>query len=996
MEFRGTLKFFLFALIALTSLVMRAQQPGASVHGVVSDPDGAVIPGATVTLTPTHGKAFTAQSGNDGGYNVPGVTPGAYTVTVTMNGFATFIKEGVRVPAGQLALDVKMGLQVESQEVQVTAQSQQVSVDQDSNASSTTIKGKDLEALSDDPDELSSELSALAGPAAGPSGGQIYVDGFTGGQLPPKSSIREIRINQNPFSAQYDKLGYGRVEVFTKPGTDKFHGNYSIQGGDKSFNTSNPFLGTSNSQPDYHTIFMIGSISGPINRFTSFTVGGSHRTIEDNSIVNPGGYYATSADAATPCAPGQQGCTYFTSYPEAARAVPHPQTRSDITPRIDLALGDKNTLTARYQYYVNGQQNAGVGNTNLPDTGYNTEATEHTIQISDTQIFSAKVINETRFEWQRDTTTQDPLSTAPTLSISGVFTSGGSSLGTQHSTATHIEAQNYTSIALEHHFIRVGGRLRTTGEDALSTQGSNGSFTYTNLLDPCTDSSVTDKQKAGCSMNIAPVTCDPSNNTVSSYQCGIPYKYSTVQINKPTIHARLTDVGLYAEDDWKARQNLTISFGLRYEAQSAINSAHDIAPRVSFAWGIPRGKGKSPITVVRGGYGVFFDRFTLDNYVSTLQLDGTAQVSSTFISPGNLGLPGCGPGNVAACGISSAASRGTIYSFGNGIRSSYTLQTAIGVDQQIGRIGTISVNYLNARGLHEYLTRNFFDSNTPDSPYNYQFQSGGVYRQNQLLFNGNARLRSINLFGFYALSWADANTSGATFFPTSNTDTRVDYGRATFAHRQFGVFGGSMQFRYGITASPFLLAQAGTPYNIITGADPLGTGILNQRPYFANGDHGNCFNAADFSATQTGGLTPVPVNYCTGPANASFNLRLAKVFGFGERTGPPPSSGGSGRRNGAGGTAGGGRSGGGGGGGGSRGGGGIGGGPMGMGGGNSGHKYTFTIGAQALNLFNMVPYGTPTSSLNSPRFGQFTTLATGPFSSQTAVRRIMLQASFNF
>jgi len=992
MEFRRTLKLFLFLLIALTSLGMGAQQPaGTSVHGVVTDPDGAVIPGATVTLTPAHGKAFTAQSRNDGAYTVSGVTPGTYATTVTMNGFATFVRQGVRVTAGQsLALDVKMALQVESQEIQVTAQNQQVSVDQDSNASSTTIKGKDLEALSDDPDELSSELSALAGPAAGPNGGQIYVDGFTGGQLPPKSSIREIRINQNPFSAQYDKLGYGRVEVFTKPGTDKFHGNYSIQGGDKSFNTSNPFLGQSNNQPDYHTIFMIGSISGPINRFSSFTVGGSHRNIEDNSIVNPGGYYATSADATSPCAPGQQGCTYFNSYPEAARAVPHPQSRSDLSPRIDLALGDKNTMTVRYQYYVNGQQNAGVGNTTLPDAGYNTESTEHTIQISDTQIVSAKVINETRFEWQRDQTTQDPLSAAPALSISGVFTTGGSSLGTQHSTATHIEAQNYTSIALEHHFIRLGGRLRTTGEDVLSTQGSNGTFTYTNLLDPCTDPGVSDKQKAGCNTQIAPVTCDAANNTVSSYQCGIPYKYSVVQINKPTIHARLTDVGLYAEDDWKARQNLTISFGMRYEAQNAINSAHDIAPRVSFAWGIPRGKGKSPITVIRGGYGIFYDRFTLDNYVNTLQLNGTAQVSSTFIGTNNVGLPGCGPDNISACGTSSA-SRGTIYSFGNGMRSSYTLQTAVGVDQQLGRVGTISVNYLNARGLHEYLTRNFFDANTSDTPYNYQFQSGGVYRQNQLMFNGNARLSGINLFGFYALSWADANTSGATFFPTSNTDTHVDYGRATFARRQFGVIGGSMQFRYGITASPFLIAQAGTPYNIITGADPLGTGILNQRPFFANGDHGNCFNASDFSATQNGGLTPVPINYCTGPANATINLRLAKVFGFGERTGPPPSTGGQGRRNG-GSPGSGGRSGGGG-----RGGsGGFGGGPMGMGGGNSGHRYTFTLGAQAMNLFNMVPYGTPTSSLNSPRFGQFTTLATQPFSSQTAVRRITLQASFNF
>jgi hypothetical protein len=903
-----------------------------------------------------------------------------------MNGFATFVRQGVRAAAGQsLALDIKMSLQVESQEVQVTAQSQQVSVDADSNASSTVIKGKDLDALSDDPDELSSELSALAGPAAGPSGGQIYVDGFTGGQLPPKSSIREIRINQNPFSAQYDKLGYGRVEVFTKPGTDKYHGNYSIQGGDKSFNTSNPFLGQSNEQPDYHTVFMIGSINGPINHFSSFTVGGSHRDIQDNSIVNPGGYYASSADATTPCLPGDRSCSYFPSVPESIRAVPHPQTRSDISPRVDFALGDKNTLTVRYQYYVNGIKNAGIGNTNLQSSGYNTEATEHTVQISDTQIVSSHVINETRFEYQREYSTQDPLSTLPALSVQGIFTAGGSSQGTQRSTANHIEVQNYTSVALEKHFLRLGGRLRTTGESVTSRQGENGTFTYSYLLDPCTDPNPSIKKPSNCAQNVT-TPCDQANASISSYQCGIPGQYAKAKINEPTVHARLTDVGLYAEDDWKARQNLTISFGLRYEAQNVINSAHDIAPRASFAWGIPRGQGKSPTTVVRGGYGIFYDRFTLDNYVSTLQLDGNAQVRSTFINPGS----SCGPTTPEGCGASTT-SRKTIYSLGNGIRSSYTLQAALGVDQQLGRVGTISLNYLNARGVHEYLSRNFFDANTAGSPYDYQFQSGAVYRQNQLMVNGNARVHAVNLFGFYALSFADANTSGATFFPTNNTNTHVDYGPATFARRQFGVVGGSMQFRYGITASPFVIAQAGTPYNVTSGLDPTGSSIYNARPYFVNGDQGNCANSADFSATQTGSLAPVPINYCTGPANATFNLRLSKVFGFGEKTGAAVASGsgqqGQNRRGGGGGNRGGG------GGGGGRGGGG---GPMGMGGGNSGRRYSFTIGAQALNLFNMVPYGTPTSSLSSPRFGQFTTLATGPFSSQTAVRRIMLQASFNF
>lgn len=989
---RASLKLLFLFLLALVPAIASAQQTAAAVHGTVADPDTAVIPGATVTLTPASGKPQIVRSQNDGTYAFRNVAPGTYSLTVTMQGFATFVRQGIRIAAGQsLAIDIKMALEAQSQQVDVSAQAAQVSVDADSNASSTVIKGKDLDALSDDPDELSSELSALAGPSAGPNGGQIYVDGFTGGQLPPKSSIREIRINQNPFSAQYDKLGYGRVEVFTKPGTDKYHGNFSVQGGHKAFNTSNPFLGPGNNQPPYYTLFMLGSISGPISHNASFTVGGSHRNIEDNSIVNPSGYYAIASDSPTPCKPGQS-CSYFPYYPEAYRAVSHPQTRSDISPRIDFALGEKNTLTLRYQYNVNGAQNNGIGNTNLPTVGYNSESTEHTVQLSDTQIINSHVINETRFEYQRDYSTQDPLSTDATLSVQGIMTSGGSSQGTQRSTQTHIEVQNYTSVALERNFMRLGGRLRTTGEDLTSTQGLNGTFTYSYLLDPCTDPSLTNRP-AGCGSSPSTTPCATSIQAkISSYQCGVPGQYTVTKINQPTVHGRQTDVGLYAEDDWKIKPNLTFSFGVRYEVQSVINSAHDLAPRVSFAWGVPRSGGKSPITVVRGGYGIFYDRFALTDYLTTLQLNGTNFAKSTFVNPGT----SCTPTNPDGCASSTSASRITRQTLGPGLRSSYTLQAAIGIDQQIGRAATVSINYLNAHGVHQYLTRDFYNSAQPNTPYNYEYQSGGVYRENQLMINGNARLKRVTLFGFYSLNFADANTSGSNFFPTNPYNPKVDYGRAAFTRRQIGVFGGNMQLPYAFTVNPFVIAQAGTPYNLTTGTDPNLSSIYNTRPYFANGSSGNCRTASDFSFTQSSGgsLVPVPINYCTGPANATFNMRLARTFGFGPKIGgaAAASGGNQGNRGGGGGDRGG------------RGGGGrgpggpaFGGGPM-MGppGASSGHRYTMVLGAQVFNLFNMVPYGTPTSSLSSPRFGQFTTLATGPFSSQTAVRRITLQLTFNF
>ena len=157
------------------------------------------------------------------------LAPGKYTVSVTAKGFAPTTKE-VEIAAGQLnETDIPLAILVKEEDIEVQSDAARVSTSPDANASSLVLSGKDLDALSDDPDELQSELQALAGPSAGPNGGQIYIDGFTGGQLPPKSSIREIRINQNPFSAQYDRMGFGRIEILTKPGTDKLHGQVFFQ-----------------------------------------------------------------------------------------------------------------------------------------------------------------------------------------------------------------------------------------------------------------------------------------------------------------------------------------------------------------------------------------------------------------------------------------------------------------------------------------------------------------------------------------------------------------------------------------------------------------------------------------------------------------------------------------------------------------------------------------------------------------------------------------------
>src|SRR5580658_10872536 len=273
----------LFAATPLFALLATGSPTGA-LKGVVTDPSGARVVKATVTVQVESGTTTAVQTGADGSYQFPQLAPGIYVITVTAPGLALPQAQSVTVETGRSTMqNLALIIAVDQQQITVTEQGAGLDTSPDNNAGSIVIKGKDLDALSDDPDQLQDELNALAGPAAGPNGGEIYIDGFTGGQLPPKSSIREIRINQNPFSAEYDKLGYGRIEILTKPGTDKLHGMFMINGNDSAFNSLNPFV---TSEPSYYSTFLTGNVGGALTKKSSWFASVFRRDNQANSIIN--------------------------------------------------------------------------------------------------------------------------------------------------------------------------------------------------------------------------------------------------------------------------------------------------------------------------------------------------------------------------------------------------------------------------------------------------------------------------------------------------------------------------------------------------------------------------------------------------------------------------------------------------------------------------------------------------------------------------------------
>src|ERR1700730_7345886 len=267
---RYVLAMFAVLWIGFLSGSVRAQAPTGTLRGQVTDPSGSAVVTATVIVTTPAGDAITANTNRDGIYEVKGLAPGKYGLKVVAAGFTAFDRAGVEVASGQVQkLDVKLSIETQEETVVVTDQAAAaLDVNPASNAGAVVLQGKDLEALSDDPDELQADLQALAGPSAGPNGGQIYIDGFTAVQLPPKASIREIRLNQNPFSAEYDKLGYGRIEILTKPGTDQWHGQLFLTGTSAGLNARNPFehLPRGEQPPGYESTQFSGNIGGALSK----------------------------------------------------------------------------------------------------------------------------------------------------------------------------------------------------------------------------------------------------------------------------------------------------------------------------------------------------------------------------------------------------------------------------------------------------------------------------------------------------------------------------------------------------------------------------------------------------------------------------------------------------------------------------------------------------------------------------------------------------------
>ena len=974
-------------------------QSGASgtLRGRLIDQFGGAIVGATVTAVDATGAKKTATTNDEGLYVLTGLAPGTYAVRASAEGFASFENTTVQVAAGQReAFDITLEVTIEQSEVTIASEPP-VSTDPENNAGAIVLRGTDIEALPEDPDELTEALQALAGPSAGPNGGEIFVDGFTGGRLPPRESIREIRINSNPFSAEYDRLGFGRIEILTKPGTDKFRGQASFSFNDESLNSRNPFA--PNRAPFQSRQFGI-NVSGPlISKKASFFLDFERRQVEDNDIIN-----AQILDPSLNITP-------------FSLAVLTPQTRTTFSPRFDYALNASNTLVARYTYTRSKRENAGVGDFNLLSRAFNTSTTQHSFQLTETVILTPSVINETRFQYVRSTREQEGDNSLPSIRVLDAFTGGGSSIGLSFNRESRWELANNTSWALSNHALKFGVRLRGISLSDVSSNNFAGTFTFAGgiaLQLDANNQAVLDN--AGQSVLVPITSIERYRRTLLFQQQGLPpaqvralgggATQFTIAGGNQEAGISQVDFGAFVQDDWRVRPDLTLSLGLRYEAQTNINTGLNFAPRISFAWSPGAGGGqRQPETVIRGGFGIFYDRVSEDLSLQANRFDGVNQQQFLVTDPATLDLA-----QFSLVGVTNTPTVETLTGFArpqttwqlaDGLQAPYTIQSSISLERQLPSNWTFAATFINSRSLHLLRARNInaplpgtFIAGVSGSGVRplgnvsnvYQYESSGNLKQNQLLLSLRNRLnRRFSLFVQYSLGKAESDADGAGSFPANQYDLSSEWGRASFDVRHRFIVGGTINAPWGVRLNPLVMLTSGRPFNITTGRDTNGDSLFTERPAFATdltkpGVIVTRFGA--FDPNPAAGQEIIPRNFGDGPSFFNVNLGVSRTFGFGGsrdsvarasgQDGSDATGAGGGRRGGAG--AGGG-------GGGRRGGGGFGrgGGGGGRGGGDasSDSRYNLTFSVQFQNLLNKTNEGTPVGNLSSPLFGESLSTAGG-------------------
>jgi hypothetical protein len=784
-----------------------------AVHGVVADPTGAIVPNAEVDLLDTNGAVDgTIHSDGEGNFQLAAPHAGSFTLVVSEPGFETVRTplviaspssvSGAAVSAATLPVlapvHIVLPIAAVATMVRVNGDNSEDLTAPDANHDSSVMTASDLKSLPIFDNDYATAMSAFLDSSVSDTGGTgLMVDGVEANRATVSASaIKEIRINQDPYSAQYYWPGRGQMEIITKSTADHYHGQFNFLYRNSALNGQNALAPV---KPFEQRQNYEGHVTGPIPHLpkTSF-LGSFNRVLYDQDSVVSATIEPTAADPS--------GAFYANVY--------SPARDTEFSARIAHQYREGVSGYVQYSYQDSTAQNQGVGGQSLAAAGYNNQYREDDFVAHLDQAISAVMLNQVSIVGERDSNSNSNVAEAAQISVAGDFLSGSAqadSLGTEYN-ARFYDMLTWTR---GRNIVKLGAGTPHIDRRAYDDNtNSLGSYTFGPTL--ATDG-VTVLQTA-----------------LQNYAANLPSAFTE---NTGQVHFvyHQQEMGAFIQDQFKVNDRFQITPGLRYDWQNFLATRRlGFSPRVSFAWMLS----EQSKTVVRGGGGIYYDRFGSGPLLDLARYGNAARRALVLsLDPATLPATGCVP--ITNC-LTLAAQPPSLAQLEPNAKIPYQIQYGLSIERQLGEKATGVVSVYSARGIDAFRSVDI-NAPTPQSGYTVrpnpdygrirQMQPEGFWRGDGMDVSYRGRFdKYFTGFGRYTWSHYDANTGGIGWFPQNQYDPNDEWSRTNWDRRnRLGMYA-MFNKESVLNLSAGIFANAGTPWTVTTGTDLYGDGLFNTRP----------------------------------------------------------------------------------------------------------------------------------------------------------------------
>jgi len=830
------------------------------VEGTVSDPTGAVIPGAQVQVT-TGEKAISDSTGH---YILPCVSGSALVLVVQAQGFAN----GTTAARGRVGRTLRVNIQLAIASTQTDVQVNGDS-DIDSGGDTATLNTKAVQGLADDPDDFLRELQVLAAEAGGdPAAAIIMVDGFQNpSALPPKSSIASIRINPDLFSAKYVRPPFsgGVIEITTRPGADAFHGAAFFTDSDGIFNATDPFSVTGTPAGRRRYGF---ELSGPIlSKKSGFALGLEKRDIDEFNVVN-----AVTLDADGGLGPNGNGIPY-------QQTIPAPRRLWIASARGDWQWTPSNVAGLSFSANVNTEGNQGVGGLTLADAGYSSLVSEYDLRFHNTQTINPNILHETHvgYSWKR--TAQTPLSNAPSVQVAGYFLGGGATSQNLNDRERDLEVNDDMTVAHGKHTVAFGEQSLGIFVNDYDPNTFNGAYVFGGGSAPVLDAN---NNPTGQTTTISAI--EQYRRALLNLPGGSPTTYQ-VTTGTPLVPLTIWQAVFWAQDTFKLTGHLSLDTGFRYQLQTTPGIFANYNPRMGLAWS--PGKRQTWVFHIRAG--LFNSAFDQSYATDVRRLNGILQRQATVYSPGYNAPLTPVPGSVQVATtnlfpprpVQPMTLRGLVdaeHDFAHHWHARGSLYWA----EYWSIVRTLNINAplvsSNAGAAPDPTAALLAPRPIATGENLIEYQNSGHGAGNVVSFRLDQQ--SYKRFGLSA-GYTHMNLkcdTMANLTPQSSYSNQGESARIYWERKNAFTLFGNLNLPFKIAATTQLDASGGLPYDITTGTDNNGDGNFTDRPSYASAPGPGVYTTRFGLLTTNTVNGNIPANRGTMPGVVHLDMSLSRVF----------------------------------------------------------------------------------------------------------------------